>query len=148
MSTSLHHLRARIHDAGGRLTAATEQVFRHLWRERHPRSIDEIAGALAARDGRAVHPASVYRITQRLVHLGLLRTVHLGDGVLRYEPEARGHHHHVVCTACGDIRELDMCAVESMESYVRDELRFSELSHSLEYRGICPRCAAAGPRDA
>ena len=147
MTTPLQHLRARIHAAGGRLTAATELVFRHLCEARHPRSVDEVAMALAACEGRTVHAASVYRIAQRLVQLGLLRTVRLGDGVVRYEPEARGHHHHVVCNACGDIRELAGCAVEAVESYLRNELRFSDLSHSLEYRGTCPRCADAAPRD-
>ncbi len=146
MTTPLQRLRTRIHAAGGRLTPTTELVFAQLLRERHPRSVDEIASALAAGKRPPVHPVSVYRIARRLVHLGLLRPVRLGDGMVRYEPEDRGHHHHVVCNACGEIRELQVCGIESVESYVRDELSYSDLTHTLEYRGICPRCAEDGAR--
>ena len=52
---------------------------------------------------RTVGRATVYRVIDELVELGLLGRVELGDGIARFErvfPEGAHHHHHFVCSNC------------------------------------------------
>src|SRR5581483_7849164 len=46
--------------------------------------------------------ATVYRTLQWLQGVGLVASIDLGDGKLRYEYRRRGeYHHHLVCQQCG-----------------------------------------------
>jgi Fe2+ or Zn2+ uptake regulation protein len=137
----LDRLRQALRGGGGRMTAATAVVFQFLLNRAGPVTVEEIAAGCRDLLRKPPHMVSLYRITRRLEELGFLRRVVLGDGVARYEPAAIGHHHHVVCTLCGRIAELDLCGMEVMEQYVREVLQFKQLAHTLEYRGICPECA-------
>jgi len=143
LSHELERLRAAVRATGGRLTGPTEAVFRFLLERRRPLSIEEIQAGCRPR-GKAPHLVSLYRIARRLVELDFVRRVQLGDGVVRYEPAVQGHHHHVVCTRCGKIAELDVCGMEVIEKYVREVLQFRELSHALEYKGVCRACRPTG----
>lgn len=108
-------------------------------------SIEQIAEGVRSLLHKAPHMVSLYRITARLEELGFVRKVTLGDGVVRYEASDIGHHHHVVCSECGRIVELDICGMEVVEKYVREVLQFNQLSHTLEYRGVCADCVPARP---
>ena len=136
----LERLRHALRGDGGRMTAATAVVFQFLLSRAGPVTVEEIAAGCRSLLRKPPHMVSLYRITRRLEELGFLRRVALGDGVARYEPAAVGHHHHVVCTLCGKIAELDLCGIEVMEKYVREVLQYKQLSHTLEYRGVCPEC--------
>lgn len=142
LSHELERLRAAVRATGGRLTGPTEAVFRFLLEQRRPLSIEEIQAGCRPRR-RAPHLVSLYRIARRLEELDFLRRVQLGDGIVRYEPAVQGHHHHVVCTRCGKITELDVCGMEVIEKYVREVLQFRQISHSLEYKGVCRDCRRA-----
>ena len=52
--------------------------------------------------------ATVYRTIQLLSGLGLVESIQLGDGYVRYEIGKIGgteahHHHHLICLDCGKI---------------------------------------------
>ncbi len=138
----LERLRAAVRGTGGRLTGSTEAVFRTLLEQQRPQSIEELQQGFRPR-GKAPHLVSLYRITRRLEELDFVRRVMLDDGMVRYEPTAQGHHHHVVCSLCGRITELDVCGMEAIEKYVREVLQFRQISHSLEYKGVCRDCQPA-----
>ena len=72
----------------------------------------DIEDELRARDGRRVGRASIYRVVDELVTLGLLTRVEVGDGVARYEPQRPGHHHHLVCDGCGRLEPFQDDALE------------------------------------
>jgi Fur family transcriptional regulator, ferric uptake regulator len=139
MPVELDRLRDALRGSGGRLTGPTESVFRVLMEQHRPLTIEELQQGCRPR-AKAPHLVSLYRITRRLEELGFVRRVQLGDGVVRYELTAAGHHHHVVCTLCGKITELDVCGMEVIEKYVREVLQFRQISHDLEYKGICREC--------
>jgi Fe2+ or Zn2+ uptake regulation protein len=141
----LERLRHAVRSSGGRLTATTVTVFEYLLDRTGPVTIEQIAAGCRRTIRKAPHMVSLYRITHRLEELGFVRKVVLGDGIVRYEASDIGHHHHVVCTQCGRIAELDICGMEAVEKHVRDVLRFDELSHTLEYRGVCADCVPARP---
>lgn len=89
--------------------------------------------------------ATVFRTVRLLTELGLVCRVLLEDGSLHYRVSQRGHHHHLVCTECGNVHDLDECAISDI---VRDLSRSSGYEiegHWLELYGRCRRCRAGVP---
>lgn len=89
--------------------------------------------------------ATVFRTVRLLTELGLVCRVLLEDGSLHYRVSQRGHHHHLVCTECGNVQDLDECAISDI---VRDLSRSSGYEiegHWLELYGRCRRCRAGVP---
>lgn len=145
----LERLSRAVREGGGRLTPTTKAVYQTLRSRPGPVTIEQIAAGCRKLLRKPPHMVSVYRITHRLEELGFAHRVVLGDGIVRFEASDIGHHHHVVCTQCGRIVELELCGMEGVDQFVRDVLQFHQLSHSLEYRGVCAQCRAApaGPRE-
>jgi Fur family ferric uptake transcriptional regulator len=139
----------RLSEAGFRRGGARTAVIALLDRQPCALTAQDIERDL--RDGgRAVGRASVYRILDELVSLGLVARVEVGQGVARYEP-ARGeaHHHHMVCDSCGDVLPF---ADEELERAIRrlaGRVAFDVSEHDIVLRGSCADCRAAdGDQDA
>jgi Fur family ferric uptake transcriptional regulator len=92
--------------------------------------------------GRAVGRASVYRVLDELVSLGLVDRVEVGQGIARYEP-ARGeahHHHHMVCERCGDVFPFEDAELEHTIGRLADRVAFDVAEHDIVLRGSCSSC--------
>jgi len=66
------------------------------------------------RQARAVGRATVFRTMRLLTDLEIVCRVLLEDGSLHYRVSRRGHHHHLVCVSCGNVQDLDECAVAGL----------------------------------
>src|SRR3954471_8270766 len=51
---------------------------------------------------------TVYQTVHDLAALGEVHLLDLGTGSLRVDPNVEDHHHHLVCTDCGRVRDLPM----------------------------------------
>ena len=106
-------------------------------------SAQEIEDQLKAGE-RKVGRATVYRVIDELVELGLLGRVELGDGTARFErvfPEGAHHHHHFVCSNCEKLVPFED---EELERVLRRVARREGLvmeSHEVTLRGRCPDCS-------
>lgn len=108
------------------------------------RSAQEIHALLTER-GEAVGLATVYRTLQLLSESGevdMLRTEDGESAIYRRCHLAERHHHHLVCRHCGATVEVEGPAVEKWTESIAAEHGFSEIAHTLELFGTCPRCAA------
>ena len=103
------------------------------------RSAQEIHEALISQ-GSAVGLATVYRTLQRLAENGEVDVLRSPDGEAAYRRCSDSHHHHLVCRHCGATVEVEGPAVERWARAVADRHGFSDLSHTLEIFGACPRC--------
>ena len=103
------------------------------------RSAQEIHEVLATR-GAAVGLATVYRTLQRLAAHGEVDVLRSADGEAVYRRCSDSHHHHLVCRQCGATVEVEGPAVERWTRAIADRHGFSDLSHTLEIFGTCPRC--------
>ena len=87
--------------------------------------------------------ATVYRCLSLLVEAGILCRVLLEDGSLRYQVSHRGHHHHLICTECGQSQDLLGCDIEDMLREKAAQHRFQADVHRLEVYGHCDKCLSA-----
>jgi Fur family ferric uptake transcriptional regulator len=108
------------------------------------RSAQEIHALLTER-GEAVGLATVYRTLQLLSESGevdMLRTEDGESAIYRRCRLSERHHHHLVCRHCGATVEVEGPAVERWTQAIAAEHGYSEIAHTLELFGTCPRCAA------
>ncbi len=89
--------------------------------------------------------ATVYRNIHTLLKMGLVNRVDIGDGTARWElmaDAADHHHHHLVCTGCQAIVEVEGCFPVDFEQQLTRRHGFSQVTHRLEFFGLCPKCQA------
>ena len=98
----------------------------------------------ALRDGeRRVARATVYRVLEELVELGLISKIEIGDGVARFEsifPDGAEHHHHLVCSNCGRLTPFADPDLERSISRVARRKRFAVAAHEITLHGFCADC--------
>jgi len=87
--------------------------------------------------------ATVYRALHVLEKLGMVKRFDLGDGVARFELLGAGddgHHHHLVCTNCAEVVEIEECETAEFEARIAAQSGFASVTHKLEFFGVCPAC--------
>lgn len=96
---------------------------------------------------RAEHPtiaySTVYTALHALVEAGLVTEIRLGGHATRYDGRTE-HHHHLVCTGCGRVVEVEAelchCRVET----IAEQTGFQVLDAQIELKGLCPECQSRG----
>jgi Fur family transcriptional regulator, ferric uptake regulator len=83
--------------------------------------------------------ATVYRTVDLLRRTGSVRPL-AGDARPAYVRCEPGHHHHLVCLACGAVEETDLCGAPSPAELKR-RYGFRAETHELDVYGTCARCA-------
>ena len=138
------HALDRVADAGHRSGGARSAVIASLAAQECCRSAQEIFDQLRG-EGRRVGIASVYRVLDLLVSLGLVQRLDLGGGISRYEPALPGgeHHHHLVCVDCGEVRPFEDPGLERALEGTASASDYTVEGHDVVLRGRCPDCRAA-----
>jgi len=86
---------------------------------------------------------TVYRTLDLLTELGLVRPIYQGTGAAHFVLLVEGHHHHLVCTSCDSIVELDACLLTDIEQRLVGNTDFEIRGHLLEIFGLCRQCRGA-----
>lgn len=136
----LSALAARLRRQDRKVTGPRQAVLHTLRQQAHPLSSREIFTALPQGHCDLV---TVYRSIRLLEEMGMVKRFDFGDGVARYELLREGddgHHHHLVCTRCSEIVEVEECFVRELEDRVASRNGFKAVTHKLEFFGICPAC--------
>jgi Fur family ferric uptake transcriptional regulator len=87
--------------------------------------------------------ATVFRTLRLLTELGVVCRVLNEDGNMRYLVSRRGHHHHLVCSGCGRVQDLDACAIGDMVRELSAATGYEVDGHWLELYGRCAECRVA-----
>jgi len=120
--------------AGLKLTRPRKEILNALQKAEYPLRMKDIH----KRSRNKADLASVYRTIHLFQKLGIVREVPLGEGYQRYELVGEGkHHHYILCVECGKLEDIDICLLDRVEKMTN----FKILSHSMEFQGICLRCA-------
>lgn len=134
----------RLEDAGERMTEPREIVVRALVAQPGVINPEALSYELHP-DG--VGRATVYRTLDLLERYGMLARVHL-DGCHGYTLCDEGHHHHLLCSGCNAVLQVDATGVEAEILRLAEELKFRVDTHTLEFAGLCESCqkrAASAP---
>lgn len=87
--------------------------------------------------------ATVYRTVLLLDEIGTVTRLDLNDGCSRYElvgEDEHHQHHHLICTDCGKVIEVEGDLLEDLEGKIEKKYEFKIENHSVKFYGICKDC--------
>ena len=87
---------------------------------------------------------TIYRTLEILDKLGLICEVHAGGNCRSYLARRPAeHHHHLLCSNCGQVVDFANCELSKLENRLSRETGFKMEGHLLEFLGQCPACQKA-----
>ena len=140
MATATHHDEAEAHlrAAGLRVTAPRLTVLDavtgngHLDADAvHARVVDVLPGTSLQ---------SVYNVLGALSRAGLLRRIEPAGSAALYESRIGDNHHHVVCTRCHAVADVDCVVGEPPCLQPSDTAGFTIHIAEVTFWGLCAEC--------
>lgn len=123
-------------DAQLRLTLPRKVIFEALEIADAPMTIIDIIKACPS-----INKVSVYRTVKLFDELNITTTItrgwkHSYELCAPFIP----HHHHMACTSCGSLIELQSDKVENLINEIAKKYSFTPSSHHFEVTGVCSNC--------
>lgn len=132
-----------IRAAGLRVTESRRAVFDAL-RERPHAKADEVLGQVLATVP-STSLQSVYNALSDFTDAGLVRRIEPAGHPGLFELRTGDNHHHLICTECGTICDVD-CVVGAAPCLTPDDDQgFTVRVAEVTFWGTCPSCASADP---
>jgi Fe2+ or Zn2+ uptake regulation protein len=130
---------AALRDRGQRVTLPRLLVHRHVrGRDRHV-TAEQVYAELAP-EHPSLSPATVYGTLDLLESLGFVRRVSTPRGATTYDSRV-DEHHHVICRACGRVRDLDAAVDTTAAEQAAGAAGFRVSHAQLTLSALCPDCA-------
>jgi Fur family transcriptional regulator, ferric uptake regulator len=133
-------LKTRLRGQARKITGPRAAILEILRAHPHPLTNKEIFSEMPKGE---CDLATIYRSMHLLEKMGMVKRFDFGDGAARFEligENDDGHHHHLVCTKCSEVVEIEECFPEKIEKRIASKNRFKSVTHKLEFFGICPEC--------
>ena len=137
----MEKFRRHCRQAGLSLTHQREVIYRVLLETRthpNPETIyKKVRQAIPS-----ISLGTVYKNIRTFLDAGLLRELSCRHGTLRLEtnPEL---HHHLVCTRCKAIVDIEKSAVGPVRMLRKPPGGFRVANYSIEFLGLCQTCAGS-----
>jgi Fur family transcriptional regulator, ferric uptake regulator len=135
-------LAERLLGIGVRPTPQRMLVLETLAAEPHDATAQEIHARLRER-GERVGLATVYRALSILSERDVVDELSHRVGETCYRLCSPGHHHHLVCSHCHRVEELEGCEIDAWFARASRAHDFKAASHTVEVVGVCADCRAA-----
>ena len=133
-------------DAADRLAAAGERVTRQrllvanaLAGSGRQLTAEQLYRSLQ-RQVPGIGRATVFRTLETLVDAGVARRLELEGHVYAYVACLPKHHHHLACTRCGRVEEIDEAYVTPIARRLAADLGFEIDDARLDFYGRCAAC--------
>jgi Fur family ferric uptake transcriptional regulator len=138
LSPKLSRLLIELKKSNLRVTESRVALLEALADRHGPFTVEEIHSKFIKK---SCDLATIYRSLASLEKVGMIRRCEFGDGTARFELSEREshHHHHVICKLCRQVVVLDDCELQDIDR-IAQKRGFTEISHSLEFFGVCPEC--------
>lgn len=133
-------LRSILERAGVRATPARLEILAELAREPDDVTAQVLWSRMRKRRS-AVGLATVYRTLTLLQEKGAIDALSHHAGVACYRLCGPKHHHHLVCTNCHRVVEIDDCNLDSWIDSVANAHGFQATAHTIELSGLCAACS-------
>ncbi|MGV1034597.1 MAG: Fur family transcriptional regulator [Microbacteriaceae bacterium] len=129
-----------IRQAGLRLTAPRGFVFDALASRPHA-SADEVLATVKCQHADA-SIQSVYNALGDFERVGLVRRIELAGHPGRYELRVGDNHHHLVCSECGRVEDIDCVTGEAPCLAPGDDHGYTIHVAEVTFWGVCSACAS------
>ena len=140
LDASVNEACHRIRMAGMRVTKPRVALVETLMKLDGPVSIERIHQQVGIKSCDLV---TIYRCLAAFEDLGLVRRSYLHNGTCLYElTTGSARRYHIVCKACGKTDQVDYALAEETEQKLQDK-GYAQISHVLEFFGVCPACQQA-----
>lgn len=126
----------------GRLTKIRVAILETIYNSSVPISAPQILLSLR-KSGSNVNKTTIYRELSFLISLSLIKEVLFNSPSTYYESAQLDHHHHLVCSDCGSIKDIACTEIEHPISDLEKktaESGFVIQNHTLEFYGLCAQC--------
>ena len=137
--TRVDCLRRKLHDSGCRITPQRLCILRALVESNTHPSAEEIYAQV-----RLVSPttslATVYKTLDTLRDLGEVLELQPGDGRQHYDGVRPSFHPHVICTQCGEIRDVEIAGLSGLPAQAQSASGYEIQTPRVEFYGLCPVC--------
>lgn len=131
-------LQAALKSQGARLTSPRKLILEAALKSKKPFSAEALLSALKNQ----ADLATIYRNLSFFNEIGLIARVDIGGETAVYEVSSKNenhHHHYFVCKSCGKTEALESCSMAAVEAVLKKK-GFKNLSHRLEFTGLCASC--------
>jgi len=108
----------------------------------HFNAADLVTDARERRPG--IGRATIFRALELFLALGIVERIDLPNGEHAYVVCEPAHHHHVVCTGCGQSTEIDDRGIRALTKKVARRTGYEIGRHRIELFGRCPACRGTG----
>lgn len=143
MEAKVKSFMEKLQNEGYKYTNQREEVLRILLKNKDLHlSCDEVH-RIVSQENMEVGIATIYRTLQLFEKLGIVYRINFDDGVSRYELNfgtEDHHHHHLICEDCGNVIEVKLDLLESLEEEIEKEEEFTIHDHNVKFYGICKNC--------
>lgn len=142
METRAESLRQKLHDSGCRITPQRLCILRVLLESNTHPSAEEIYAQV-----RLVSPttslATIYKTLDTLRDMGEVLEIQPGDGRQHYDGIRPHFHPHVICTQCGEIRDVEIEGLTGLPSLAQSVSGYEVHAQRVEFYGLCEACQKA-----
>jgi Fur family ferric uptake transcriptional regulator len=139
MRLSQRKIASALREHGYKLTPQRRAVVRAI-----VTSQDHLTPAALYQKVRQDHPAiglaTVYRTLGILARLELICELHAGGSCRSYTTGAPEHHHHLICSNCGEVIDFSGYSLTELEQRLARETGFEIEGRLLEFIGLCQNC--------
>jgi Fur family ferric uptake transcriptional regulator len=135
---AFERLQNALKSQGARLTSPRKLILEAALKAKKPFSAESLSQSLKNH----ADLATIYRNLTFFNEIALVTRVDIGGETAVYEISSKDqahHHHYFVCRACGKTEALEACSVANVESALKKK-GFRELTHRLEFTGLCSSC--------
>lgn len=128
---------------GQKVTSARFFILNIFNKQKKPLSAETICKELSKEPKtKGINEVTVYRTLISFEKAGIIKRVNLRRGSAYFELNDE-HHHHIICTSCGNIEDFESRKFEEILKKITEKSpKFKNINeHSLELFGLCARCS-------
>jgi len=131
-------LERELRSAGLRVTTGRIAILEAL--ETHPHGDAETIRLALTGEHSDTSIQSVHNVLGDLADAGIIRRIEPAGSAVRYERRVDDNHHHIVCTSCGAIADVDCVVGHAPCLHPSDAAGFAVSSAEVTFWGLCADC--------
>jgi len=131
-------LGSALRDSGLRVTQGRLAVLDALSQLAHADAESVFRAVLPALPGTSIQ--NVHNVLGDLTSAGLLRRIEPAGSPARYERRTGDNHHHIVCTSCGAVADVDCVVGHAPCLQPSATGGFAVSTAEVTFWGLCPSC--------